>query len=284
MRLWHTSRRKISLERPLVMAILNVTPDSFSDGGESVSVDDAVRKAEQIIADGADIIDIGGESTRPGSTQIDSETELRRTVPIVAEIARRFDTPISVDTTKSVVARALVDRGAEIINDISGLRWDARIADVATESGAGLVLMHSRGSFETMHSQPPVDDILAEVGDGLTWSINTAKNHGVSDGQIVIDIGIGFAKTLTQNISLIANLDQLTGQLSPYPVLVGASRKSFIGKILNNAPPEDRLTGSLVVAAIACLKGAMIVRVHDVKETVDALRTVAALKGSLPDE
>ncbi|MEJ7622651.1 MAG: dihydropteroate synthase [Pyrinomonadaceae bacterium] len=284
MRFWHTSRRKISLERPLVMAILNVTPDSFSDGGEAVSVDDALRKAEQMIADGADIIDIGGESTRPGSTQIDPETELHRTLPVVTEIAKRFDTPISVDTTKSVVARALVDNGAEIINDISGLRWDARIADIAAQSGAGLVLMHSRGYFETMHSQPPVDDILAEVGEGLTRSIATAKKWGVSDDQIVLDIGSGFAKTLDQNLSLIANLDQLIRQLSPFPILVGVSRKSFIGKILNDAPPEDRLIGSLVLAATACLKGAMIVRVHDVKETVDALRTAVALGDWLPDE
>lgn len=162
-RVWKTSRREIVIDRPLVMGILNVTPDSFSDGGRFADVDAALRRAEEMVNEGVDIIDIGGESTRPGSDQVDPRLEGERTLPVVSAIAKRFDVPVSIDTTKHLVAKVNVDNGAEIINDISGLRWDARIADVAARSNAGLILMHSRGEFATMHTQPPVDEIFAEV-------------------------------------------------------------------------------------------------------------------------
>lgn len=280
MKFWQTSRRQIPLDRPLVMGILNVTPDSFSDGGRFADLDDALRQAESMISDGVDIIDIGGESTRPGSGQIDPEVEINRTLPVTAAIAKRFDTPISIDTSKSSVAKALIENGAEIINDISGLRWDARIADVVARSGAGLVLMHSRGDFATMHSQQPVGDIFAEVSNGLHESVNIAKRWGVSDEQIALDIGLGFGKTLEQNLELIAKLDKIITDFGEYPMLVGSSRKSFVGKLLDGASPSERLYGSLASAAIAVFNGASILRVHDVKETVDAIKIAAAIRNA----
>lgn len=259
------------------MAILNVTPDSFSDGGRYASIDAALAQAEKMIADGGDIIDIGGESTRPGSARVSVDEEIARVVPVIEAIAKQFDIPISIDTSKSEVARAAVDAGAEIINDISGLRFDERIATVAAEKGTGLVLMHSRGEFETMHSQPPVEDIIAEVTTDFYRSISTAEKHGVKPEQIVLDIGIGFGKTLDQNLELIAKLDKLTADFPQYPMLVGTSRKSFIGKLLNDAPPDKRLSGSLATAAIAVWNGAKIIRVHDVKETRETLQVINAL-------
>lgn len=281
MAIWKTSRRTISLARPLVMAILNATPDSFSDGGEIATVDDAIRRAEQFLADGADIIDIGGESTRPGSSRVDPDDELRRTLPIVHEIAKRFDVPVSVDTSKPVIADALISHGAEIINDISGLRWDLRIADVAAKTGAGLVLMHSRGDFETMHSQPPVSHILDEVKSSLQDSIDNARAWSVGDDQIVLDVGIGFGKTPEQNLELIAKLDRLTAAFPAYPMVIGTSRKSFIGKLLDDAPVDKRLSGSLATAAIAVWNGAKIVRVHDVKETVETIKVIEAIRSQV---
>ena len=268
---WQTSRRRISLDRPLVMGILNVTPDSFSDGGEFLSADEAIRRAEQMIADGVDIIDVGGESTRPGSASVDPEVEVQRTLSVVDAIAQRFDIPISIDTTKWLVAKAAIESGAEIINDISGLRWNARLADLAVSTKVGLVLMHSRGTFETMHSEPPVDDIFADLYHSLTASIETAKTSGVREEQIALDIGIGFGKTFEQNLELLAKLGSIVSEFKSYPMLVGTSRKSFIGKILGDAPPSERLGGSLATALMAVERGAKIVRVHDVKETVAAL-------------
>lgn len=260
------------------MGILNVTPDSFSDGGRYADVDAALRRAEAMIAEGVDIIDIGGESTRPGSAAVDPETELNRTSPIAAGIAKRFDVPISIDTTKHLVARANLENGAEIVNDISGLRWDARIAEVAASAGAGLVLMHSRGEFATMHSQPPVGDIIGEVNTSLAASVASAKKWGVADDQIALDIGLGFGKTLDQNLELIAQLGRISVDEIDRPLLVGASRKSFIGKILDGAEAGDRLGGSLAAAAAAVLFGAKIVRVHDVAETVKAVRVAEAIR------
>lgn len=277
MKYWQTARRKISLDRPLVMGILNVTPDSFSDGGRFASIDAAVRQAEQMISDGADIIDIGGESTRPGSAAVKLEEEIKRTIPIVEQLAKRFDPPISIDTTKSDVAGAAIDAGAEIINDISALRFDEDIAEVAAGTGAGLVLMHSRGGFETMHSQPPVADIRSEVIDDLKRAITLSESHSVRSDHIVLDIGLGFGKTYEQNLELLADLGKIIDEFGNYPILVGASRKSFIGKILGNVPPVERVGGSVAAALIAIRNGAHIVRVHDVKETVQAIKVTSAI-------
>lgn len=275
-----TSKREIPLKSPVVMGILNVTPDSFSDGGRFASIDAALKRAEQMIAEGAGILDVGGESTRPGCSRVSSDEEISRVVPIIKAMIDRFDTPVSIDTSKSEVAAASVEVGAELINDISGLRWEPSIAAIAAASGAGLILMHSRGSFETMHSQPPVDDIVAEVRSGLALSIQAAREAGVIDRQIALDIGIGFGKTFEQNLELLAKLDRITDEFESYPVLVGTSRKSFIGKILDNAPPSERLGGSLASAIIAVMRGARLLRVHDVKETVAALRVWERVENS----
>jgi dihydropteroate synthase len=263
------------------MAILNVTPDSFSDGGTFASPDSALRHADQLISEGTDIIDIGGESTRPGSLSVSIEEEISRVVPVVAAITKRFDVPISVDTSKAAVASAVLDHGAEIINDMSGLRWDPGIADIAARQKAGLILMHSRGEFGSMHTQPPLDDILAEVSAGLQRSIAVAKERGVGDDQIVLDVGIGFGKSFEQNLELIAKLDKLVADFPQYSMLIGTSRKSFIGKILGEVPVDERLSGSLATAAIAVWKGARIVRVHDVRETVEMVRIIEAIKDQL---
>ncbi len=263
------------------MAILNVTPDSFSDGGKFASVDEALKQAEKLIIEGADILDVGGESTRPGSARVEADVEIRRVVPIIEAVTKRLNAPVSIDTSKSEVARAALGAGAEIVNDISGFTFDQAIAKVCAESNAGIVLMHLRGSFETMHSQKPVDDVFADVGRGWRESIGIAASAGVDAERIVLDVGIGFGKTLEQNLELVAKLGKLEREFSEYPILVGASRKSFIGKVLDGAAPDERLDGSLAAASIAVWNGAKIVRVHDVVETVNALRVVDALKSEL---
>ncbi len=275
--IWQTSRRTISLEKTLVMAILNITPDSFSDGGKFFSEMQALKQAEKIISDGAEVLDIGGESTRPNSARVSVEEEIRRVCPIIEAIAKRFDIPVSIDTSKAQVAVKAIEFGAEIINDVSGLRFDERIAEVAAKNNSGLVLMHLRGEFETMHNQEPVAEILQEVSYGLTQSIEKARKYGVKDTNIVLDVGIGFSKTLEQNLELIAKLDKLVRIFPNFPMLVGVSRKSFIGKILDQPNAEKRLTGSLTSAAIAVWNGAKIVRVHDVRETVEMLKVTNEL-------
>ena len=185
---WKTSRRELGLTRPLVMAILNVTPDSFSDGGKFTNPDAAVAQAEKMISEGADILDIGGESTRPGSSRVPAEEETSRVIPVIEAVVKRFDVPVSIDTSKSEVARAALAAGAEIINDISGLRFDAQIAPVAAEKKAALVLMHSRGDFETMHSQPPVDDIMTEVAADFRRSTAAALARGIASAANLLDL------------------------------------------------------------------------------------------------
>jgi len=278
---WNTSKHTFDLSRPLVMGILNVTPDSFSDGGSFDSPDRALARVEEMIAEGADIIDVGGESTRPGSSRVSVESEIERVVPAIREIVGRFDVPVSIDTSKSVVARAALEAGAEIINDISGLRFDDKVAGVAAEFDAGIVLMSSRGEFDSMHSQPPVSDILFEVKRDLRRAIDVAVAAGVKDEAIILDPGIGFGKLPAQNLELIANLGKLTSEFETFPFLIGSSRKSFIGKILGDSPVAARLAGSLATAAIAVWNGAKVVRVHDVKDTVDTLRVVDALRSEM---
>ena len=279
---WQTRKRKICLaEKTLVMAILNVTPDSFSDGGKFFSVDEAVKQAEKFIEAGADILDIGGESTRPTSERVSTEEEIRRVVPVIEAIAKRFKIPISIDTSKAEAAEKAVQAGAEIINDISGLRFDERIAEVAAKYKTGLVLMHSRGDFETMHRQEPVENILNEVSNGFRFSIEKAESYGVQKENVALDVGIGFSKTFEQNLELIAKLNKLCEEFSGFPMLVGTSRKSFVGKILGDVPTSERLQGSLASAAIAVWNGAKIIRVHDVKATVEMLKTVETIKKQL---
>jgi len=270
---WTIARGRLPIgERTLIMGVLNVTPDSFSDGGQFLLLDQAIERAEQMIAEGADIIDVGGESTRPGgAAPISPEDELQRVVPVIAALAKRSTVPISIDTTKSLVARAALDAGAVIVNDISALRFDFYVADEVAKAGAGLVLMHSRGSPATMHRLPPVADIIDEVTSSLRSSITMAERRGVKRESIVIDPGIGFGKSQEQNIELIAKLDQLGSAFPDLPILIGTSRKSFIGKILGGAPAYQRLYGTVATITAAILHGAQVVRVHDVKAAAETV-------------
>ncbi|MEO6588200.1 MAG: dihydropteroate synthase [Pyrinomonadaceae bacterium] len=276
--IWKTSRREITFEKTLVMAILNVTPDSFSDGGKFFSIDDALRQTEKFINEGANILDVGGESTRPDSERVSVEEEIKRVFPAISEIKKRFDIPVSIDTSKAEVAQKAVEAGAEIINDISGLRFDKKMVEVAAKNKTGLVLMHLRGEFETMHKQIQSENIFDEISNGFRWSLLKAEDRQISHEQIVLDVGIGFGKTLAQNLELIAKLDKICQEFSNYPILVGASRKSFIGKILGGAATEERLFGTIAANALAVWNGAKILRVHDVKAAVDTIKTVEAIK------
>jgi dihydropteroate synthase len=287
MRDWHIKGGSLPIgERTLIMGVLNVTPDSFSDGGEFFSLDKALAHAEQLIAEGADIIDVGGESTRPGgAATVSADEELRRVLPVIQQLAKRFNFPISIDTTKAAVARAALDAGAAIVNDVSALRFDVQLADDVAKSGAGLVLMHSRGTPDAMHGLPPVDNIIEEVARSLRESIAEAEKRGVKRESIVIDPGIGFGKSQEQNVELIAKLDQLIAAFPDFPVLIGTSRKSFLGRILadadgNPVPADQRLHASMATITVAVLKGAHIVRVHDVKGTVETVRVAEAIKTS----
>src|SRR5437667_4712999 len=281
-RQWKLARHSLPYgERTLVMAVLNITPDSFSDGGEFFSLDSAIAHAEQMIVEGADLIDIGGESTRPGSAFVTEEEELQRVIPVIERLAARSPVPISIDTTKSAVARAAIEAGAEVVNDISGLRFDPLIADEAARAKAGLVLMHSRGTPKDMQQLPPVDDIMSEVISELRKSVAVAEERGVPRDRIAIDPGIGFGKTLAQNVELITKLDQLASEFAEFPILIGTSRKSFIGKLLDNAPADERLHGTIASVVASVLNGAHIVRVHDVKAAVEAVKVADALRSKV---
>lgn len=260
------------------MGILNVTPDSFSDGGRFSDPDQALLRAEAMIEEGADIIDIGGESTRPGSKAVPTDEEIRRSVPIIRELTKRFDIAVSIDTWKSAVAEAAADAGAEIVNDISGLRWDESLAQAAARAGCGIVLMHSRGEFGSMHDQAPVDDIFSEVRGGFERAVETAAAAGIPREKIALDVGIGFGKTLEQNLALIGRLGEIISAFPDLPMLVGASRKSFIGKAAGAAPADKRLGGSLAAAIAAAANGAKILRVHDIRETVQAIRIAEKIR------
>src|SRR6476659_3900639 len=284
-RAWHIGRGQTLPigERTLIMGILNVTPDSFSDGGEFFSLDKAIAHAERMIAEGADIIDVGGESTRPGGAAIVSAAEeLDRVLPVIKELAKRFTVPISIDTTKASVARAALDAGAAIVNDISALRFEADVADEVARSGSGLVLMHSRGTPGALHGLPPVADITGEVINSLRRSIEIAEQRGVKRESIVIDPGIGFGKSQEQNIELIAKLDQIIAALPHFPVLIGPSRKSFLGRSLADAngdpaSPEARLHGTMASTTAAILKGAHIIRIHDIRAGLETIRVADAI-------
>lgn len=284
---WRLARRTLALGgRTLIMGILNVTPDSFSDGGQFFELERAVAHAQEMITDGADIIDVGGESTRPGGALVTTEEELRRIVPVVERLRAQLPRAlISVDTTKAEVARAALDAGAEIVNDISALRFDPSLADEAARCGAGLVLMHSRGTPETLHKLPPLAGaILPEVTWSLRRSIALAERRGVSRERIAIDPGIGFGKSQEQNLELLARLGELAAEFAEFPLLVGTSRKSFIGRLLDDAPVEGRLHGTMASVTAAILNGAHIIRVHDVRAATETARIADAIRTVTSDE
>ena len=263
--------------RTTVMGILNVTPDSFSDGGKYLSKERAFDRAMEMIEEGADIIDIGGESTRPSGVygenkKISADEESDRVLPVIERIAKASDTVISIDTTKSTVAEAALNAGASIVNDISGLQFDDRIADVAARHGAALVVMHIQGTPETMQQNPVYHDVVAEVKEGLHQSAEKAKRAGVRN--IIIDPGIGFGKNLEHNLMLLKNL-QAFRELG-YPILIGTSRKGFIGTILNTTV-DDRMEGTAASVAVSIMNGAQIIRVHDVKEMKRVASVVDAI-------
>jgi dihydropteroate synthase len=275
---WKLARCSVRYgERTLLMGVLNVTPDSFSDGGKFFSPDQAVAHAAQMIAEGADIIDIGGESTRPGSDFVSEDEELRRVIPVIEKLAENSEIPISIDTTKPGVARAACEAGAAIINDISGLRFDPALAAVAQSTQAGLLLMHSRGTPRDMQQIPFAADIFRDVVDGLHRSVSIAEQFGVARESIAIDPGIGFGKSVEQNLEIIRRLRELAQEFADLPVVIGTSRKSFLGKLLDGAPADERLYGTIATVVASVLNGAHIVRVHDVKAAREAVRIADAI-------
>lgn len=259
----------------LVMGILNVTPDSFSDGGVYLDVDAAAKHALEIEAAGAHIIDIGGESTRPGSTVISAEEEIRRVLPVLERLRGKLTIPISIDTSKSEVAEAAANAGAEILNDVTGLRNDPRLTEIARRKKLGLILMHMRGEPRTMQQKPFAANVIRDVTAGLRRSIATARNAGVAKSQIVIDPGIGFGKSHAQNCEILQRLPELA-KLG-FPLLLGTSRKSFLGTALKQDPGANRIWGTAATVAASILQGAHIVRVHDVAEMAQVARVADVL-------
>jgi len=257
------------------MGILNITPDSFSDGGQYIDPNKAAQHAITMVEQGADIIDIGGESTRPGSEMVSVSQEIERVVPVIEMIRQKSAIPISIDTRKAEVAAKACQAGAVIINDVSGLAFDPRIAEVARDYDAYLILMHSRGTPENMQSLLEYKDLITEIVEFLENAAKQAIKAGVGRDKIIIDPGIGFAKTVEHNFRIIKRIKRFTD--TGYPVLIGASRKSFIGKTLD-LPTDQRLEGSLAAAVCAYIYGADIIRVHDVLETVRALRIAVKIK------
>jgi len=265
-RFWRTSQRDLTLERPLIMGILNVTPDSFSDGNLFSDPQRAIERALEMVAEGADIIDIGGESTRPGAAPVSTEDELKRVIPVISALAGRSTCPISVDTRKSPVARAAMDAGAAIINDISGFTFDPQMAAVAARTGAGVVLMHSRGTPQSMQQDTDYADLVGEITHSLRQSLALAGEAAIEQERIAVDPGIGFAKTAAQNLEILRRLREFT--CIGLPLLAGTSRKSFIGKVLNRET-DRRTHGTAATVALAVHSGADILRVHDVREMRD---------------
>ena len=263
--------------RTLVMGILNVTPDSFSDGGLFLDHESAVAQGLRMAEEGADIVDIGGESTRPGSDEVPVAEEIDRTVPVVKRLAAELDIPLSIDTRKAEVARAALDAGATIVNDVSAAR-DEDMFHVVRDSEAGLVLMHMLGEPKTMQENPEYEDVVREVREYLGARLDAAVAAGIDRERLCVDPGLGFGKTYEHNLELMREIDSFLDLGAP--LLVGPSRKSFIGKALDDAPLEERLEGSLGAVAWLAGRGAHIVRVHDVKETVRALKVVDAIKGA----
>jgi dihydropteroate synthase len=268
-------RHTLNLDDPVVMGVLNVTPDSFSDGGRFAALPAALAQAEQLASEGAAIIDVGGESTRPGAAPVAVDEELRRVIPVIEHLVERLAMPVSVDTSKPEVMRAAIAAGASMINDVTALRTPGAIETVA-ESEVALCLMHMQGEPRSMQQAPRYTDVLAEVRDFLHGRVARCVEAGISVSRLVIDPGFGFGKTLEHNLELLRRLPELVAL--GYPVLVGLSRKSMIGKLTGRAEGE-RLGGSLALATLAVLSGARIVRAHDVGPTIDAIRIVAAVGG-----
>lgn len=271
--LLHCGRFQLDLTYPRVMGIVNVTPDSFSDGGQYAATDLAVAHAQQLIAEGADILDIGGESTRPGAEPVSLQEELRRVIPVIEALSKISTVPLSIDTYKPQVMQAAIQAGVDIVNDIRALQEEHAL-EIVANSNVGVCLMHMQGVPQTMQINPTYADVLSEVQQFLADRVAACLAHGINKNRIMLDPGFGFGKTKEHNIALIQHLDRLT-QLG-YPLLVGLSRKSVLGKIAGGDELQ-RLHAGLAASVISVMKGAKVVRVHDVKATVDALKVVAAV-------
>lgn len=262
-------------KRTYLMGILNVTPDSFSDGGEFNSLTTALKQAQQLVTGGADIIDVGGQSTRPGAAQISTEEELKRVIPVIKALRQELSVPISVDTTRATVAEAAIEAGANWVNDISGATFDDAMLSVVGELGVPIVLMHIRGTPQTMQQLTDYEDVVTEVYQFLEKRIDAAINAGIKRSHLIIDPGIGFAKTYPQNIQLLQRLGEFSAL--GVPILVGPSRKSFIGQILNQSDPKKRVWGTAAACCGAIAAGADLLRVHDVSPMYDVIRVADAI-------
>ncbi len=266
---------QIVRQRTAVMGILNVTPDSFYDGGRYAQTEAAVRRALQMVEEGADVLDIGGESTRPGSLPVPEEEELRRVLPVIEAVRARVDVPISIDTTKSRVAERALQAGACMVNDISGLGFDPRMAEVIARHGALCCIMHIQGTPQTMQQNPQYEDVVRDISCYFEERLALAERAGIPRENIWLDPGIGFGKTVEHNLEILRRLREFTA--FGLPILIGTSRKSFIGKILGDLPPEERLEGTAATVAIAIMNGANAVRVHDVREMARVARMTDAV-------
>jgi len=271
--------------RTCIMGVVNVTPDSFSDGGKFFSHEDAVAQGQKLAADGADILDIGGESTRPFSDPVSADEEIDRVVPVIERLADRVTIPISIDTMKAEVARRAIEAGASMINDVSALRFDPAIGEVARQFGLPLVLMHMLGNPKTMQESPAYDNLIADISDFLKEAIERAQKHGISKSKLIIDPGIGFGKTVSHNLFLIRNLEAFAAL--EVPILIGPSRKAFIRKLLKDEQTDDLQpdlpvveTGTQAAVAAAVLSGAHIVRVHNVANTRATIRILDAIRSA----
>ena len=266
-------------DRPLLMGIVNVTPDSFFDGGRFLDPQAAVAHAWRLVEEGADLLDIGAESTRPGSVPVEETEERRRLIPVVTAVAKAVSVPISVDTSKAVVAKAAIDAGAVMVNDVTALRGDPAMVDAIVVSGVGVVLMHMQGTPQTMQKAPRYHDVVEEVEDFLAERVRFALERGIAKNQIMLDPGIGFGKTLAHNLDLLAQLRTFT-KLG-FPLLVGPSRKGFIGELVEQSV-QDRAWGTAGAIALAVEQGAHVLRVHDVAGMKDVVKVAAAISRRIP--
>ena len=273
---WKCRRKILDLSGcPLIMGILNVTPDSFSEGGMYLDKVAAIDRGFQMLAEGADIVDIGGESTRPGAEDVDAEEESSRVIPVISALRSKTDAAISIDTTKASVAKQAIEAGADIINDVSALTHDEAMASVAAETGAGVILMHMQGSPRTMQEDPHYANVVQDVLGYLTARVEELSRLGIKREAMAIDPGIGFGKTQEHNLHLLAGLDELIN--SGMPVIVGLSRKSFLGRITGR-PVEERMSGSLAGLSFCAMKGVHVMRVHDVKESADTVKVISSIR------
>jgi dihydropteroate synthase len=279
---WDSHRLDLD-RRTCIMGVLNVTPDSFSDGGDFFTVDDAVTQGYRLYKDGADVLDIGGESTRPFSDAVSAEEEIQRVVPVIERLSKRISIPISIDTTKAEVAESAIKAGASMINDISSLRFDPKLADVAADYGVPVILMHMLGNPKNMQVEPKYDDLIGQIKAFFENAIDLAEQKGISKSKVIIDPGIGFGKTFDHNLSLIKNLREF--KTLNVPILIGTSRKAFIRHLLKDEAKEDvhpqsRIveTGTQASVAAAVLNGAHMVRVHDVASTRITVKIIDAIK------